>query len=105
MLSTLNDNAIIIFIMNFRISPANMTVNEIRIDETPLEYCSVKELSRGIVQLSSVTSTDLDYAVTVTVHGGSLERTFTQIASITETGPTLIIKYIKIYLFKFTNYK
>eukprot|EP00105_Crassostrea_gigas_P046081 XP_019930229.1 PREDICTED: uncharacterized protein LOC105347349 [Crassostrea gigas] len=88
-----------------RISPANMTVNEIRIDETPLEYCSVKELSRGIVQLSSVTSTDLDYAVTVTVHGGSLERTFTQIASITETGPTLIIKYIKIYLFKFTNYK
>lgn len=105
MLSTLNGNAIIIFIMDFRISRAYMTVTEIRIDETPLDMCFVNELSRGIVQLSSLMSTDLDYAVTVTVHGRSLERTFTQIASITETGPTLTIKYIKIYLLKFVNYK
>lgn len=78
----------------FRIPRVQLTQTEIIIKETPLSTCSVKGISRGVVQLNSGISIDYDYAVTVTVHQRSSQRTFTQIASITEKGPTLAIKYI-----------
>eukprot|EP00105_Crassostrea_gigas_P041582 XP_019925730.1 PREDICTED: uncharacterized protein LOC105335227 [Crassostrea gigas] len=74
-----------------RISRVQLTQTEIIINETPLSTCSFKEISHGVVQLSSGILTDYEYAVTVTVHQGSSQRTFTQIASITEEGPTLAI--------------
>lgn len=78
----------------FRISRVQLTQTEIIINERSLSTCSFKKISHGVVQLSSGILTDYEYAVTVTVHQGSSQRTFTQIASITEEGPTLAIKYI-----------
>lgn len=72
-----------------------LTGHEIMLNKETLSSCSTREISRGIVQIEPPDeSTTNDYALTVTVHEGSAEESFTQIASFRGNGITrLAIKY------------
>ena len=82
-------------ILYFRVMSIQLTGHEIMLNKETLSSCSTREISSGIVQIESPDeSTTYDYALTVTVHEGSAEESFTQIASFRGNGITrLAIKY------------